>query len=207
MRHLVLGFMGSALLFAVACGGKVVVEAGGTGGGGGSDITTTGSVSPAGQVSAVSSSTGGASLCQQACSVIQANGCGESGCVPDCQQSYATAGACAPLLDAVVFCYLNSPILDCSNPVECAEVIKNYTNCVQPEDCGPGDCSVSSDGSCSCSSKCNGSALEVQCSPGNATDFCLCLKDGTPIGKCTQPQSGGPTCDIFGGCCATVFFP
>jgi len=206
--------MGSAILFAVACGGKVVVEAGGNGGNGGNgsggdDVTSTGDVSPVGQVSAVSAVTGGASLCEQVCAAIQMKGCGESGCVEDCQQSYATAGVCAPKLDAVVFCLLNSTNPQCNNPAECEDIIQNYAACIQsqPGDCGADDCSASSDGTCSCTGLCNGSKLEVQCTPGNATDFCTCFKDGTPIGKCTEPQTNGTSCDLLNGCCATVFFP
>jgi hypothetical protein len=46
----------------------------------------------------------------------------------------------------------------------------------------------------------------VQCQPGNATDFCLCIKDGMPIDKCPQPQGSGLSCDIEQGCCAKAFF-
>lgn len=138
----------------------------------------------------------------------QANGCGESDCVSDCQQSYATAGTCAPLLDAVVSCYLNSPILNCNNPVECQDVIQNYTSCIQGgDDCLSKNCGVASDGSCSCAGTCNGSTLEVQCSPGNMELFCVCIKDGTPISKCSEPLSSGTACDVFGGCCGPAFFP
>lgn len=205
MRCLVLGFMGSAVLFAVACGGNVVVD-----GGGGGDILSTGSVSSAGgtgQVSTVSSGTGGAGLCEQACSALKTKGCGDTTCVPDCQQAYATAFACAPLLDALALCYINSPSLDCNNPVECQDAAQKYAACVDPGSCGNPDCSVSSDGSCSCNGPCNGSTLKVQCSPGDLTDFCTCFKDGTPVGKCNEPKSSGATCDFLIGCCGPLFFP
>jgi hypothetical protein len=215
MRHLVLGFMGSLLLFAVACGGKVVVEAAGAGGSGtggsgnGGDVTaSTGDVSPVGVVSSASSSTGGASLCEQACSVLAAKGCGDTAsCVSGCQQTYATAGACTPQLDAAVTCILNSKDPSCNNPPECAASFNSYQACMNQGTCGNAICGGGSDGSCSCTADCGGSKLEVQCTPGNATDVCLCLKDGMPVGKCSQPQTGSLSCDILKGCCGGVFFP
>ena len=207
MRHLALGFMGSVALLAVACGGNVVVDSG-SGGSGGGDITTTGDGS-SGVTSPVgpASSTGGVSLCEQVCAALQAQGCGAANCVADCQQSYASAGSCAPLLDAVAACYLNATSPVCDDPFECDDAVNSYTSCFTPGECGSEDCSGSSDGSCSCDGKCNGSLLQVQCLPGNATDFCTCFKDGAPIGKCTELQQSGTSCDLFGGCCGPLFFP
>src|SRR3954462_15675331 len=108
MRQLAFGFMGSLLLFAFACGGKVVVEsssATGSGGAGtgssgeGGYFASTGDVSPVGQGS-VSVSTGGSSLCEQVCADQASKGCNVGqNCVADCQDTYASSGKCAPLLD------------------------------------------------------------------------------------------------------------
>lgn len=182
----------------------MVVDAPGSGGsGGGVSVTSTG----VGQVSVVSSSTGGPSLCAQACAAIQAKGCGDAKCVADCQQSYVDAGPCTSLLDAVALCYITSTNPDCTNPVECQGAVQKYAACIQPGTCGNQDCSGSSDGTCDCKGSCNGSTLQVQCTPGNATDFCVCIKDGTPIGKCTEPQTNGTSCDLVNGCCGSMFFP
>lgn len=221
MRHLALGFMGSAVLFAVACGGKVVVDSGpsGTGGAGGAggsggDTVSSASVSPVGvttgQVTAVSSSTGGASLCEQICATQQMMGCGDAGCVTGCEEAYANAGSCAPQLDAFIICALKSGGLTCEGvPQGCESQAKAYQACIDPgpADCGDISCSVGSNGDCSCQGICNGSFLEVQCSPGDLTNFCTCFKDGMPIGKCSEPQNGGSSCNLQGGCCADQFFP
>ncbi|MEP7126092.1 MAG: hypothetical protein ABJE95_34485 [Byssovorax sp.] len=218
MRHLAAGFMGSLLLVAAACGGKVVVEstgATGSGGAGGTSvgdtgnggfINSTGDVSPVGEVSAVT--TGGMSLCQQVCGNQQAKGCDVSTCLNDCQQAYAQAGMCTSKLDAVTQCYLVNQDPSC-NPKSCDGLVQSYQSCITQSTCGgnPMSCSVSNDGSCDCQTDCNGSTLEVQCTPGNATDFCLCIKDGKPVDKCPQPQGMGLSCDIVKGCCAKAFFP
>ncbi len=180
----------------------------GNGGSGGGDIISTGDVSPVGQVSAVSSGTGGASLCQQACAALEANGCGDASCVSDCQHTYDVAGACTPLLDVMVACYINSTSMDCGTSLDCQDDVDKFVACFQSSnDCGSQDCGIGSDGSCSCSGTCDGSKLEVQCSPGDLTTFCVCIKDGKPISKCSAPISGPSTCDLMMGCCGSVFFP
>ena len=215
MRQLASGFMGSLLLFAFACGGKVVVEstgATGTGGAGGTgdggSIASTGNVSPVGQVS-VAVSTGGPSLCEQVCADQTAKGCNEGqNCVADCQDAYATAGKCTPQLDALVNCLLATSDTTCMTPVQCQGQVQAYTSCMSPQMCsGMTSCSGSGDGTCDCVTDCNGSKLEVQCTPGNATDFCTCFKDGMPIDKCGEPQVTGLSCSIEKGCCASSFFP
>ena len=213
--------MGSLLLVVVgACGGKVVVEstgatgAGGAGGaattdtGNGGFIASTGDVSPVGVVSSVAVTTGGASTCEQVCNQQQAKGCDTSSCLSDCQQAYASAGMCTPKLDAVASCYLNSSDPSCS-PKACDGLVQSYSSCIDPNTCGtsPTSCSVGNDGSCDCQADCNGSKLEAQCVPKNATDFCVCLENGMIIDKCLQPQGSGLSCDIVKGCCAKAFFP
>jgi hypothetical protein len=208
--------MGSLLLFGVACGGKVVVESSGPTGAGGAgtsstassigDGGSTGDVSPVG---VVSSSSGGQSLCQQLCDDQAAKGCNQGpNCVSDCQNAYATAGMCTPQLDAVVTCLLTTTDSTCVKPKFCEAQLLAYSACLSPTMCdGTTSCSGTSDGTCDCFAECNGSKFEVQCQPGNATDFCLCIKDGMPIDKCTQPQGTGLSCNVQQGCCANVFFP
>jgi hypothetical protein len=211
--------MGSLLLFAFACGGKVVVESTGPSGAGGSStssssngdggfIASTGDVSPVGVV-ASSAATGGTSLCEQVCADQVAKGCDQGpDCVGGCQATYESAGMCTPQLDAFMQCLLTSSDTVCMNPDTCAGQLQAYNACTSPTMCnGTTSCSVTNDGSCDCQTDCNGAKLEVQCSPGNATDFCLCLKNGKPIDKCAQPQGTGLSCDIEKGCCAKVFFP
>ena len=209
--------MGSLLLFSIACGGKVVVEssgATGAGGAGGTSTTSngaggffasTGDVSPVG---VVSSSTGGQSLCEEICADQTAKGCNQGqNCVADCQDAYASAGKCTPQLDALVKCFLATSDTTCNTPVQCQGQVQAYNQCMSPWMCtGMESCSGGSDGTCDCVTDCNGSKLEVQCQPGNATDFCVCFKDGMPIDKCGQPQGTGLSCSIEKGCCASAFF-
>lgn len=215
MRHLAPGFMGSLLLFAFACGGKVVVEstnstgAGGTGTGGNGDggfFASTGDGSPVSVVSAASSGTGGPSLCEQVCAKFEAEGCAQANCAADCQQQLGF-GACSPQFQSLAACLVTTSDPICDYPKECDSQIMAYGACTQPGTCGDMGCSVGPGGECSCTGVCNGSTFQVQCTPGNATDFCTCIKDGVPIGKCTEPQDNGVSCDINVGCCAAQFFP
>lgn len=212
MRHLALGFMGSVVLFAAACGGKVVVDASGNGGSGsggagnGGNVSSSGVVSPVGVVSV---STGGGSLCEQVCSSLAAKGCDTNqGCVADCLQTYESAPACAPLLDAFLGCVVQTSSPGCDLPVECEGESNAFGACIggNPPGCGDTACGGNS-GSCACKVVCDDHTLSVECSPGNATDFCTCFKDGVPVGKCTMPQTGMMSCGIVDGCCADVFFP
>ena len=222
MRQLAVFFMGSLLLFGIACGGKVVVEstgATGTGGAGGTGTTTTtssngdggyfastGDVSPVG---VVSSSSGGQTLCQQICDKQTSKGCNAGPtCVSDCENTYQGAGACAPQLDAYVECLLMNNDPGCMDSPACSPQAAAYNACSSPSACnGTTSCSSTNNGSCDCQTSCNGSTFEVQCSPGNAMDYCLCIKDGMPINKCAQPQGTGLSCDIVKGCCGSSFFP
>ncbi len=224
MRHLVTGFMGSLLLFVGACGGKVVVDstgatgAGGAGGvsttstssttdtGNGGFVASTGDVSPVG---VVSSSSGGMSLCEQVCADQMSKGCNQGGpqCVMSCIEAVSSAGMCEPQLDALLQCILTSSDTLCAAPVVCQPQVQAYQACMTPVTCGPTACGGGPNGNCDCSADCNGSKLEVQCQPGNAMDFCVCIKNGMPINKCTQPQGNGLSCDIVKGCCGKVFFP
>lgn len=209
MRHLALGFMGSVVLFAAACGGKVVVDAGGNGGSGGAgSVVSTGVVSPAGVVSV---STGGGSLCEQVCSSLAAKGCDISqSCVTDCQSTYPVAPKCAPLFDNFLLCALKSNAPTCNSPPDCAGESQAFEECVigaVPTECEDLGC-AGNGGSCSCKAMCGSRVLAVECTPGNATDFCTCLEEGVTIGQCTVPQMGMmTTCDILEGCCVDVFFP
>lgn len=209
MRHLALGFMGSVVLLAAACGGKVVVDAGGNGGtgGSGSNVVSTGVVSPVGVVSV---STGGGSLCEQVCSSLAAKGCDiAQSCVADCQETYAIAGKCTPLLDTFVVCVLNSSNPGCDTPAECAGESEAFEDCMDVVSVGCGDiaCAGNGGGSCACKAVCDNRTLSVECTPGNATDFCTCSENGEPIGKCTMLQTSQTSCGIVDGCCASVFFP
>lgn len=210
MRHLALGFMGSVVLLATACGGKVVVDAGGNGGSGGSggNVASTGVVSPVGVVSV---STGGGSLCQQVCASLAAKGCDTSqSCVADCEKTYADAGKCAPLIDSFAVCVLSSSSPGCDSPKECEDEAQAFATCLNnnvPVSCGDIACAGNDGGSCACKGVCDNRVLGIECTPGNATDFCTCLEDGMPVGKCSVPQTGMATCDILDGCCAAVFFP
>jgi hypothetical protein len=208
--------MGSLLLFGVACGGKVVVEstgttgAGGAGGGGGAGGTDfVASTSVVGPSSVASSSTGGVSLCQQFCANEASTGCNSSTeCLASCENAIAMAGACASQLNAVLQCFIGSGTTTCTSADLCQGPAQAYQACVSPQTCtGPTSCSGTSDGTCDCFAECNGSKLEVQCTPGNATDFCTCFKDGMPIDKCGEPQGTGLACSIEQGCCAKSFFP
>jgi hypothetical protein len=205
MRHLVLGFMGSVIFFASACGGKVVVDAGGEGGSGG-DMSSTGDVSPVGEVS---SSSGGPGLCAQVCSKLEQSNCiMDPGCVGDCQQSYATAGPCASQLDDYVQCMLNATITVCNDPGVCETKAQAFTACMDPEgSCADLSCSGGSDGTCDCKASCGGHVLEAACTPGNATDFCTCIQDGVIVGKCTEQQPSATSCDVVKGCCASQLQP
>lgn len=222
MRQLATGFMGSLVLFGIACGGKVVVEStgatGATGAGGASTSSTassngdggfvasTGDVSPVG---VVSSSSGGQSICQQLCDNQIAKGCiQQSNCLSDCQDTYASAGMCTPQLDALVSCMLTSNDPTCMVPMQCQGQLQAYTSCMSPPTMcnGTTSCNITNDGTCDCFAECNGAKLEVQCQPGNATDFCVCFKNGMPIDKCGQPQGTGLSCSIEQGCCAQSFF-
>ena len=178
--------------------------------GNGGFINSTGDVSPVGVVSAVSTSTGGMSLCEQVCADQMSKGCNQGGpmCVMSCIDAYTNAGMCKPQLDSLLQCILTSSDTLCDNPVVCQGQLQAYNACAQPMMMcnGTTGCAVTNDGTCDCQTDCNGSKLEVQCQPGNATDFCLCLKDGKPIDKCPQPQGTGLSCDIEKGCCAKAFF-
>ena len=189
---------------ATGAGGAGGASTTGTGNGDGGFFASTGDVSPV----SVVASTGGMSVCEQVCGKQQSKGCDVSTCLNDCQQAYASAGMCTPQLDAVTGCYLNSQDPSC-NPKECDGLTQIYESCISPNTCGNTmtSCSGSNDGSCDCQTDCNGSTLEVQCQPGNATDLCLCIKNGMPIKKCPQPQGMGLSCDIIKGCCAASFFP
>jgi hypothetical protein len=155
----------------------------------------------------VSSSTGSASTCDQLCAKETADNCGPgASCVMECEQEYATAGMCLGPLDALVQCWLTSPGSICKNG-GCDAQLQAYQSCTTPTTCGPTACAGGPNGNCDCSTDCNGSKLEVQCQPGNAMDFCVCIKDGNPLDKCAQPQGTGLSCDIVKGCCAKVFFP
>ena len=210
MRHLALGFMGSVVLLATACGGKVIVDAGGNGGSGGSgSVVSTGVVSPVGVVSV---STGGGSLCEQLCSSLAAKGCDISqSCVTDCQSTYPIAPECASLFDTFLVCALNSSAPTCDSPPDCAGEAQSFEACVigtVPVECGDISCAGNGGGSCACKGVCDNRTLGIECTPGNATDFCTCYEDGAPVGKCSVPQMGmTPSCDILEGCCADVFFP
>lgn len=207
--------MGSLLLFGIACGGKVVVESSGaTGAGGASSTSTTSSIGNGGStgdvspVGAVSSSSGGPSLCQQFCANETANGC-EQGldCLTHCQQSYANAVKCTPQIDGLIQCLVTTGETTCMMTVQCQAQVQAYASCVSTQMCnGPTSCGGTSDGTCDCTTDCNGSKLEVQCTPGNAADSCTCIKDGMPIDKCGQPQGTGLSCNIEQGCCAKSFF-
>ena len=155
-------------------------------------------------------STGGGTLCDQVCSQLAAKGCDTSqNCVTDCQQSYQIAGDCTPLLDTFVICVLNSNAPGCDSPLQCEDEAVAFESCVLPDPAACEDVSCfGSGGSCGCKGFCDNRALGVECTPGNATDFCTCLENGKPIGKCSVPQMGmTTTCDILEGCCADVFFP
>jgi len=226
MRYLVAGFLGSLLLVAGACGGKVVVEstgatgatgAGGAGGaattdtGNGGFFASTGDVSPVGVVSAVSSSTGGATLCEQLCADQMSKGCDQGGsqCVMSCIEAYANVGMCKPQLDSLLQCILTSSDTLCDNLVMCQGQLQAYTTCTQPMMMctGPTICTGTNNGNCDCKTDCNGSKLEVYCSAGDkATESCVCLKNGMPISKCLEPQDTGLSCNIVKGCCAASFF-
>lgn len=201
------GFIGSALLFAVACGGKVVVDAGGVVGSGGSGGSgnggSTGDVLP----SVVSSSSGGPDLCADVCAKLEQSGCpADTSCVDDCFQSYADAGPCVPQLDAYVQCVLAHGLANC-DAVECAGEAKAFAACISPaQSCSDQSC-AGGGGSCACKAVCGGVPLEVDCLPGDATDFCTCLQGGMVVGKCTESQVNGTSCDIAKGCCAAKFFP
>jgi hypothetical protein len=200
--------MGSVVLLATACGGKVVVDAGGNGGSGGGSVVSTGAVSPVGGVSV---STGGGSLCQQLCSSLAAKGCDISqSCVTDCQNTYPVAPECAPLFDAFLVCALNSSAPTCNSPPDCAGEAQAFEGCIintVPTTCGDIAC-AGNGGSCACKGVCENRVLGVECTPGNATDFCTCIEDGVTIGNCSMTQTGMPmACDILEGCCADVFFP
>lgn len=71
--------------------------------------------------------------------------------------------------------------------------------------CGPQSCSVGSDGSCDCSTSCDGQALEVQCAPIQGGASCTCIENDIKIAVCVQ--EGVASCSIFAECCAPQFFP
>lgn len=198
--------MGSVVLLAAACGGKVVVDAVGNGGSGG-DTVSSSTVSPVG---VVSSSTGGVSLCGQVCAQIEATGCiQEPNCVNGCLDTYAIAGDCVGLLDAYSQCLINTPGLGCNGTFQCEEESNAFADCLggPSPTCEDFACSGGPGGGCTCKGLCDNRTLAVECMPGNATDFCTCFENGVPIDKCAESQQTGLSCDVFGGCCAAAFFP
>jgi hypothetical protein len=208
MRRLALGFMGSVVLLAAACGGKVVVDAAGNGGNGGSGGATVSSaaVSPVGVVSA---SSGGVTLCGQVCAAIEATGCiQEPNCVSECQDAYAGAGDCVSLLDVYSQCLINTPGLGCNGSFQCEDDAQSFADCLGgPTTCEDFACAGNPGAGCSCKGFCDDRELAVTCMPGDATDFCTCFENGVPVGKCGESQQSGLSCDAFSGCCGAVFFP
>ncbi len=200
--------MGSVVLVAAACGGKVVVDAGGNGGSGG-DTASSAAVSPVG---VVSSSTGGVSLCEQVCAAIEATGCiQEPNCVSGCQDTYAIAGGCVGLLDAYSQCLINTPGLGCNGSFQCEAQAQAFADCIgdptPTPTCEDFACGGNPGAGCTCKGVCDNRTLAVECTPGDATDFCTCFENGVPIDKCPEGQQTGLSCDVFAGCCAAAFFP
>ena len=209
MQRMTLGFMGMVALVLGglgACGGKVVIDADGTGGGGGTGNST------GTNTTTNSTGTGGGdpqSLCVVACEKLGAvPGCAEGNCVQDCQEEFVNAGACTKETVEVLQCVIDNAGVngECFSS-SCFPLLEALENCKNQNDsCIVGPCSQGSDGSCDCTSECNGQTLGTQCfaQPGT-TPVCLCTINGTDVGKC-ESTLGTFACGVEEGCCAQFFF-
>jgi hypothetical protein len=228
MQRALLGFIGIVVVAAAACGGKVVADGaqgnggagGGSGGAGGtsnsgttnnsgtggipastSTFPSSGDVSPVGPSSVVSAvSTGGNDVCMQFCGTWGAM-CGVNNCLANCQQ--AVQGPCAMAFTAGILCLQQNGGAGCGNiPPECEKDFGAYQMCSLPNGCNALMCGGGPNGACTCAGACGNKKLEADCN-GN---LCVCLENGTPVGKCqSNAPPGTLPCDVLDGCCGTFF--
>ncbi len=195
-----LGFFGLVcsigLVFATGCSGKVVVDSGVGGAGNGSStgnsMTTTGSGDPK-------------TLCDAFCAMNASIGCDPQGpeCSAICPEIFAQIAPCDDEFAAVLQCMVDNSgqVTDCQPPVVCNALQNKFEACLGSNTCGDtGECAISSDGSCTCKSQCNGSTFSAECDGGSGV--CVCFQDGIEVGKCQEPM---PSCDMFTGCCGDFF--
>lgn len=186
-----IGLVGASLSWLCACGAKVVVDAEGSGGAGG-----TTSVDPQ-------------ALCATACDKLaQTPGCGDEGCVADCQAEYQSAAECQDEFVAAAECMIKNAGLEgqCFGSV-CDSVIEKYEVCQDAGmGCSGGTCIDGQEGFCECSSTCNGVTLTSSCVALQlGGSDCACVVNGEKIASC-ESSGVSPACDLQFGCCA-AFFP
>jgi hypothetical protein len=207
--------LGSIALFAAACGGKVVADgqpSGLAGGSGGGSSTSSGhggagGNSGAGGATTGSTGSGDATLCAQLCAVDSKACPTPPPCQQTCEASLANAGACKGALVAVAECLIKTggPSPDfCVISSDCTDAVNAYKVCDGTGVCEIETCNGTPDGSCACKNVCNGANLAVQCQAlGNGTSNCVCLKEGSQIGKCQDNTA--MSCEFTHGCCAPIF--
>jgi hypothetical protein len=201
MRFSFLVLLGSTLVGAAACGGKVVVDGnadksgfGGTSSSSGEGSTTTGSSS--------SGSGLDASFCLQVCKSLLASGCTGQDCAVRCESAVTAAPECFEAAKAAAFCIADhaSDAPGCSSE-PCNDLTTTYEACTSASVCEKAI--VGATGStpgCVGKGVCGGDEWAATC---DDTGLCECADGSGVLGTC---QETGPfLCDFRRGCCGGFF--
>lgn len=201
---MVVGF--TALLLG-ACGATVLAEDGGGASGTGANGQGGSSGSSIGG-SAGTAGTGGASAAiEQACQDYCLSGCvSDFGCSGPCAEHWGNAPPeCLPQILAWFECMMPTDPMVCpSDQTDCWSLGVDVRACHDPFFCGAepdiGQCSVDSNGSCSCSRACDqGHKATANCTWDGQVDTCDCFFDDKLAGHCTGSFESG--CNVETSCC------
>jgi hypothetical protein len=192
---------------AVGCGGKAVVDppALGTGGSTTSSSGTGGTTSSTSTSTSTSTSgTGGGpgSLCDEACSTIDACLSNTMDCSDSCKDAM---DGCVSDQDAYLMCVIDQVNSQSCGPSSlCSADLWSFLDCKNVQDVA-GGCGMSPNGDCECMLEDNlGNRYESNCATSGNSNKCECSFNMEPVGQCGF--QGPPECDPFNNCCGTLFF-
>ncbi len=197
------------VITAGGCGGKAVVDSPVTGVGGSTSTSsgvggTTSSTSTSTSTTSTSG-TGGdgpGSLCDEACSRIDACLSFTMDCSGSCKDAI---DECVGDQDAYLMCVIDDvQPLGCGPAALCLDELSSFLDCKNVEEVA-GGCGMSPNGDCECMTEdAQGNRYESNCVSSEGSNKCECSYNMDPVGQCSF---GGPAeCDPLDNCCGTLFF-